>query len=421
MPADAESANAKLLAQAGFVDFPAAGVVSWLPLGLRVLRKVEAIVREEMNVLGGQELLLPALHPKELWDQTGRWKMDVLFKLKSQTGSEYALGPTHEEIITPLAARAIQSYKDLPVYLYQIQTKFRDELRAKSGVLRGREFGMKDLYSFHVSEEDLLAFYPKVIEAYKKIFARCGVEVRVTEASGGSFTKKYSHEFQILTPAGEDDLVICDSCAFAQNKEIATVKVGAKCPSCKSGKVKEAKGIEAGNIFDLGTKFSEAFGLEFTDEHGKRHPVVMGCYGFGTTRMVGAIVEASHDDRGIVWPKSVAPYGVHVVLLEPRNHLPAGQAGNPPARRSGGEPRRAAEKLVGELESAGVEVLYDDRESASAGEKFADADLIGIPLRLVVSEKTMAAGAVEWKERTAKTAEMVKQSEVVNKVRLLMS
>ncbi len=400
VPGDAESVNARFLLQGGFVDFPGAGIVSWLPLGLWVLRKVEAVVREEMDALGAQELLLPALHPKELWEQTGRWKtVEILFKTKSQTGSEYALGPTHEEVITQLVARAIQSYKDLPLALYQIQTKFRDELRAKSGVLRGREFGMKDLYSFHTSADDLLAFYPKVIEAYKKIFARCGVPVRVTEASGGSFTKKYSHEFQILTPAGEDDLVICDSCAFAQNREIATVQVGAKCPTCGSGKLKGAKGIEVGNIFDLGTKFSEAFGLEFTDEHGQRHPVAMGCYGFGTTRMVGAIVEASHDERGIIWPKSVAPYAVHVVELGIRD-----------------QGLGKARKLVGDLEAAGIEVLYDDREGTSAGEKFADADLLGIPLRLVVSEKTLAAGSVEWKERTGKNAEMVKQGEVVKRV-----
>lgn len=400
IPSDAESANAKFLLKGGFVDQLAAGIYSWLPLGLRVLRKVEGIVREEMGNLGAQELLLPALHPKENWEKTGRWKsMDVLFKIKSQTGSEYALGATHEEVITPLVAKFVQSYKDLPVHLYQIQTKFRDELRAKSGVLRGREFGMKDLYSFHRSHEELQGFYPQAIRAYNEIFSRMGVESRITEASGGAFTEKYSHEFHILTPAGEDALIICEKCEFAQNKEISKLKKGAECPKC-GGAVAEAKGIEAGNIFDLGTKFADTFELAFTDEEGKKQKVWMGCYGFGTTRMVGAVVEALHDERGIIWPKSVAPYDVHVVYVKSKKP----------------EVVAAAEDLVRDIEARGVEVLYDDREDASAGEKFADADLIGIPLRLVVSEKTLEKKSVEWKKRSEKDAVLVPSNDVVGNV-----
>ncbi|OGL73733.1 hypothetical protein A3F28_02040 [Candidatus Uhrbacteria bacterium RIFCSPHIGHO2_12_FULL_57_11] len=401
IPTDAESANAKYLLKGGFVEQLSAGIYTWLPLGLRVLRKVENIVRQEMENLGAQELLMPALHPKENWEKTGRWKtMDVLFKVKSQTGKEYALGATHEEVITPLVARFVQSYKDLPVHLYQIQTKYRDELRAKSGVLRGREFGMKDLYSFHRNHEELQAFYPEAIRAYNEIMNRMGMEIRVTEASGGPFTEKYSHEFHILTPAGEDALVICGSCDFAQNKEISKFKKGGECPKC--GKtLSEAKGIEVGNIFDLGTKFADTFELSFTDEEGKKQKVWMGCYGFGTTRMVGAVVEASHDERGIVWPKSIAPFDVQVVEVKSKKP----------------EVRAAAEDLIRDLEQHhGVDVLYDDRDDASAGEKFADADLIGIPLRLVVSEKTLAKDSVEWKFRAQKEATLFPSKEVVGKV-----
>ena len=399
-PADAESANAQLLIRGGFVDPLMAGVYSWLPLGLRVLRKVENIIREEMNSLGAQEVLLPALHPKENWNKTGRWNsMDVLFRIKSQTGKEYALGPTHEEVITPLAKKFIQSYKDLPVKLYQIQTKFRDELRAKSGVLRGREFGMKDLYTFHRDEEDLKAFYPEAIKAYLEIFDRCGLKAYVTTASGGSFTSGYSDEFQVLSPAGEDVIYICKNCAkdgknTAYNLEV--LKQIEKCVVCGYGlkelKDKE-KSIEAGNTFKLGTKFSDVFDLQYLDEFGKRQKVVMGCFGIGTTRLVGAIVEANYDDKGIIWPASVAPFDVHLVSL-------LGKTGSK-------EVRSAADELYGSLRRAGKDVLYDDREEASAGEKFGDADLLGMPIRLVVSEKTLARDSVEVKKRSEDKAELV--------------
>lgn len=404
VPADSDSANAKYLVQGGFVRQEMAGVYSWLPLGLRVLRKVEMIIREELDALGAQEILMPALQPKEPWVTTDRWDtVDVLFKLKSQTDKEYALGPTHEEIVTPLVASFVKSYQDLPLSVYQIQSKFRDELRAKSGVLRGREFGMKDLYSFHASQEDLEVFYQKALESYVRIFERCGLDVRVTEASGGAFSKKLSHEFQVVTPAGEDDIISCSSCVFAQNVEVATVKNGEACPNCGAS-LSTVKGVEAGNIFDLGPKFSDAFKLEFTDEAGDRKPVLMGCYGIGTTRLVGTIVEASHDDRGIVWPKSIAPYAVHLVTLNSKDDA---------VRERIAE---VAQGLHDDLNTAGIDVLWDDRTDASPGEKFADADLLGMPLRLVISEKSLNEDAVEWKIRAGGDAKLVNVEDIKEEV-----
>jgi prolyl-tRNA synthetase len=402
-PADAESVNAKFLIQGGFVHQEMAGVYTWLPLGLRTLRKVENIIRDELNKLGAQEILMSALQPKENWTTTDRWDaVDVLFKVPSQTGKEYALGPTHEEIVTPLVKDFLSSYKELPLAVYQIQSKFRDELRAKSGVMRGREFGMKDLYSFHATQEDLEAYYEKVKQAYVTIFARCGMDVKVTEASGGSFTKKFSHEFQIITPAGEDLLIACPKCTFAQNTEVATLKAGEKCPKCETELI-ETKGVEAGNIFDLGTRFSEAFDVSFTTETGERKHVLMGCYGIGTTRLVGAIVEASHDDKGIIWPKNVAPFHVHIVALGSKDE--AAQAAT----------MTTAEKLYADLQAQGVEVLFDDRMGMSAGEKFGDADLLGMPVRVVVSEKSLKNNAFEVKLRAGGEPMMIPVAEGVAK------
>lgn len=393
-PSDADSSNARLLEQGGFVEHVMAGVYSWLPLGLSVLRKVEQIVREEMDAVGGQEIFMPSLHPKENWVKTDRWdSVDILFKIKSQTDKTYALGCSHEEIVTPLAGKFTRSYKEMPFALYQINTKFRDELRAKSGVLRGREFRMKDMYSFHTSQEDLEAFYAKTLKAYVRTFKRCGIDVKVVQASGGVFTDKMSHEFQALTEAGEDTLLVCEKCRFGQNLEVATLKEGDACPDC-GGKLVKAKGIEVGNIFDLGTKYSDAFGFDYMDVEGKKQRVLMGCYGIGTSRLVGAIVEAYNDAKGIIWPKSVAPFQVELVPLKSKDEeqqkiVDAGAA--------------AIERS---LQERGIEVLVDDRDKG-AGEKFADADLIGIPLRLVISEKSLAAGGVEWKERASAEATSV--------------
>ncbi len=393
-PADDLSINAKLLEQGGFVHKEMAGVYSFLPLGWRVLSKIENIVREEMDKIGGQEMLMSALHPKENWVKTGRWTaLDVLFKLKSQHGNEYALGPTHEEIVTPVALPIISSYKDLPLAVYHIQTKFRDEPRAKSGLLRGREFRMKDLYSFHASEEDLNQYYDKItIPAYQKIYQRLGLDALLTEASGGTFSK-FSHEFQVETQNGEDTIYICQKCRLAKNKEV--YQEGIECTNCGPTTWKEAMASEVGNIFKLQQKYSSAFNLKFTNAEGKQELVLMGCYGLGTTRVMGVIVEKFHDDKGIIWPKAVTPFQVHLLDI-----ARSGRIVSAPTE---------ADKIYRQLLDAGVEVLYDDRDQ-SAGAKFADSDLIGIPTRIVVSPKTLAQQSVELKKRSSDEHQLIKIS-----------
>jgi len=394
-PHDADSANAKYLVQAGFVNQLAAGIYTYLPLGYRVLTKIQQIVREEMNAIGGQEVYMPALHPREPWEATGRWdEIDVMFHLKGHSDKDYALGSTHEEIITPIVKQFAHSYKDFPIFVYQIQDKFRNEARAKSGLLRGREFSMKDLYSFHLSEENRAEFYEKVADAYRKVFKRCGIKAIYTEASGGTFGDA-SHEFQTPTESGEDIIFYCESCDYAWNKEVSQVKDGDLCPKCE-GIVKEMKAIEVGNIFPLGTKFSEAVGFTMQDENGTEQAVIMGSYGIGPSRVMGAIVEVSHDERGMIWPKTVAPYHVHLVTVNTKDETRQQRIVD------------EAESLHDDLTQAGVEVLWDDRGNKSPGEKFADADLIGIPLRIVISEKTLAEDSIEWKERYEKDAKLVK-------------
>lgn len=394
--------NAKLLQQAGFVDQLMAGVYSYLPLGLRVLRKIENVVREEMNMLGANEVLMPTLHPKANWEKTGGWSnIDVLFKINSRTGNEYALGQSEEEVVTPLVLSRAQSYRQFPVKTYQIHWKYRDELRAKSGIMRGREFFMKDMYSFHTSQEDFESFYQEAKQAYLRIFSRLGLVAKVTEASGGAFSKKISYEFMVLTDAGEDDILYCDACDYCVNTEIAKTAVGDACP-CGKGNLQQGKASEVGNVFDLGKKYGEDFDLGYIDEKGEKQFPVMGCYGIGISRAMGVIVEKCNDEKGMLWPKSVAPAQVHLISILGKND-PASVAA-------------AAQALYGSLTKAGVEVLWDDREETSAGAKFADADLIGIPLRLVVSEKTMAENAVEWKERSATEASRVPMADVIASV-----
>ncbi len=397
-PSEDVSINAILLEQGGFVQKVMAGVYSYLPLGWRVLSKIENIVREEMNNAGGQEVFLPSLHPKENWIATGRWEsLDVLFKIKSQHGYEYALGPTHEEIVTPMATNVINSYKDLPLAVYQIQTKFRDEPRAKSGLLRGREFRMKDLYSFHTTSEDLEKYYTEaMIPAYNKVFKRLGLDALLTEASGGTFSK-FSHEYQVETENGEDVIYVCNKCQLAKNKEI--YQPGAKCTNCGGSDFLETKASEVGNIFKLETKYSSSFNLNFTDSDGTSKPVIMGCYGIGTSRLMGVLVEKFNDEKGIVWPEAVAPFKVHLIGLSLDKQ----------------EVKAAAESLYQNFLDSGVEVLYDDRE-ASAGSKFADADLIGIPYRVVISAKTVEQGSVEVKMRSSQDSQLVKISELLNLV-----
>lgn len=378
-PADEVAKNAQLLVRAGYIHKEMAGVYSYLPLGHRVLANIENIIREEMNAIGGQEIRMASLHPSENWKKTGGWDgVDVLFKVQSRTGKEYALGQSEEEIVTPIAQEFVSSYKDLPLAIYQIGQKYRDELRAKSGIMRGREFGMKDMYSFHETQKDFESFYQIVKESYFKIYKRCGLTAKATEASGGNFSNKISYEFMVLTDAGEDNIVFCDACEFCANVGVAKVKAGDACPSCGKGVMQAARAVEAGNVFDLGQKYPEAFGFTYKDKEGKEQTPIVGCYGLGTTRLMGTIVEVFADEKGLVWPESVAPFAVHLVSLG----------------KSDDEISKVADALYDDLMKAGVEVLYDDRD-LRAGEKFAESDILGIPKRIVVGKDATVTGIFE--------------------------
>jgi prolyl-tRNA synthetase len=395
-PKDAESINHKLLVRAGFIDQLMAGSWTLLPLGWRVVAKINNIIREEMNAIGGQELLMPLLHPKNIWNETGRWDKadEVMYKLRDSREKDFALSFTHEEIVMDLLRKHINSYADLPVALYHFSTKFRNELRAKSGILRGREFMMKDLYSAHTSEEDLMKYYEIVKKAYIKIFNRLDFNFKVTEASGGVFTDKHTHEFQVLSESGEDTIFYCDKCEYGANIEVLPDgKAGQKCPQCKTGKLKEAKSIEVGNIFPLGTWYSERMRAYYSDETGKKKPMWFGSYGIGSTRVMGTWVEVSHDEKGIIWSPQIAPFDVHLIELPGAKNV---------------------KKVYEKLKTAGIEVLHDDRD-VSAGEKFADADLLGMPVRLVLSGKT--GDKLEWKERKSDRTSDLSIDDVVNKLR----
>ncbi|EKE13154.1 MAG: Proline-tRNA ligase [uncultured bacterium] len=392
-PKDAESTNHKLLVRAGFVDQLMSGSWTLLPLGLKVITKINQIIREEINAVGGQEMLMPLLHPKEIWSETGRWDKadEIMYKLTDSRKKEYVLSFTHEEIVMDLLRKNIKSYQDLPVSIYHFSTKFRNELRAKSGILRGREFMMKDLYSAHVSEEDMVNYYEKVKAAYVKIFKRIGFNFKIVEASGGVFTERHTHEFQVLDANGEDIIYVCDKCDFAVNKEIFDGNEHEKCPVCKQGKIeKKEKTVEVGNIFPLGTWYAERMRVYFADEKGLKKPVWFASYGIGPTRVMGTWVEVSHDDRGIIWNKAITPYDVHLV------ELPGGKG----------------KEIYERLKEKGIDVLWDDR-NVSAGEKFSDADLIGIPVRLVTSERN--GENVEWKERSSEENKLLSVDDVLAK------
>ncbi|MDR0463404.1 MAG: hypothetical protein LBG64_04260 [Pseudomonadales bacterium] len=391
-PANAETINHKLLVQGGFVRQLMAGVYSYTPLGLIVLNKISQIVREEMNATDSQEIHMPALHPKQNWVQTGGWDgIDVLFKIKSRTDKDYALGQSHEEVVTPLVKELILNEKSLPISLYQIQWKFRDELRAKSGIMRGREFLMKDMYSFHATQDDFDSYYQIVKEAYFRVYKRLGLEAKATEASGGNFTDKISYEFMVLTDAGEDDILYCDKCTFAVNTEISDQKAGEKCTRCGQGVLNEGKASEAGNVFDLGTKFSEAFDTTFTDSNNKKIAPIMGCYGIGISRNMGIIVEKHADEKGIAWPVGVAPFQVEIIGLKDKES--------------------EAEALYKELVGKGIEVLLDDTDN-SPGAKFACADLIGCPYRVVLSSKN--GDQLEVKARSSDEATLMDKSKLLD-------
>ncbi len=399
------SRNAQLLTRAGYIDQLMSGVYSFLPLGVRVLERIETIVREEMNRLGSQEILMPALQPREIWDLTARWdKVDVLFKFKGAGERDLALGPTHEEVVTPLVTRFVRSYRDLPVAVYQIQTKFRNEPRSKSGLLRAREFRMKDMYSFHAEEGSLDEFYEKAIVAYRRVFSRCGIGpfTLLTHASGGVFSR-YSHEFQTVTPFGEDVIYRVPGTEITINRELIddVSAVAEFLPGYQGdkGNFEALKSIEVANIFKLGSRFTDAFSARYTDKSGTSRSIVMGCYGLGSSRVMGTIVECLADDKGLVWPEEVAPCRVHLVSLLQKD-----------------EERKQCDDIYRKL-SARVTVLYDDRRNLQVGKKLADADLIGLPHRVIVSPKTLTAKAVEWKRRTSDDTKLLtveKLLEVLN-------
>jgi len=547
VPAEADTVSHQLLVRAGMINQLAAGVYSYLPLAWRVLKKIENIIREEMDAAGGQELSLPVLQPLELWQLTGRDQAfgKGLFVLSDRKERQLALGPTHEEVITQLAGRNIQSYRDLPQLLYQIQTKFRDEPRPRGGLIRVREFSMKDLYSFDIDEAGLGQSYDKMLRAYQNIYDRCGLPALLVEADSGAIGGKDSHEFMLIAASGEDEVIHCPACRYSANVEkaesvkislnngeplpveevatpgmatieevagflkvphshtlkavfyvadgklvfvvirgdlevneiklknllkaadlrmateaeviadgivagaaspvglsgirviaddsvksgtnfvaggnkpdthlrnvnyprdfkadvvadIARTRAGDGCPRC-GGKLSSMHGIEVGHVFKLGTFLSEKLGASFIDEKGESHPVVMGCYGIGLGRLLAAAIEQNHDDKGIIWPMPVAPY--HVYLC--------------PLYREGSEVAEVAEKLYAELEAAGFEVLFDDR-AESPGVKFNDADLLGIPLRVTVSPRTLEKNSVELKRRSEKESELVPLAGIIEKLR----
>jgi prolyl-tRNA synthetase len=401
-PADEVSANAKLLIRAGYVSKTMAGVYSLLPLGLRVMNKVNDIIRREMNAIGGQEVFLSSLQDPEIWKKTGRWDdavVDIWFKTNLKTKAEVGLAFTHEEPLTQLMRDHINSYRDLPQFVYQIQTKFRNEARAKSGLMRGREFLMKDLYSFTASEAELDEFYEKAKVAYMNIFNAVGIgdQTFVTFASGGAFSK-FSHEFQTLCPSGEDTIHLSKNHKIAINSEVMDEAV-LKELGLDKNELEEVKAIEVGNIFKLGTRFSQALGLNFVSHDGANKAVVMGSYGIGPGRVMATVAELHSDDKGLAWPESIAPFKVHLLCLAPEKP----------------DVKKASDEMYNALETAGVEVLYDDR-AASAGTKFAESDLIGLPWRVVVSEKTLAQQSVELKKRTDAEAKLVALTDAVRQL-----
>lgn len=398
-PTDEVSKNAQLLIRAGYLHKEIAGVYSLLPLGLRVIKNLAHIIRDEMNKIGGQEMEMSTLQDPEIWKKTDRWddeKVDNWFKTTLKNEQELGLGFTHEEAISRIMSEHISSYRQLPVYGYQIQTKFRNELRAKSGIMRGREFLMKDLYSFSRSDEEHEVFYEKSKEAYKNVFDRCGIgeQTFLTFASGGVFAP-FSHEFQMITDAGEDTMYLSREKGIAVNKEVYTDEVLEEL-NLNRDELEEVTSVEVGNIFTLGTKFSEPLGLTFTDEDGSEKPVIMGSYGIGLGRLMGAITELLSDDKGLVWPEEVSPYQVHLVSLGTNNE----------------DVVTMADGVYSALTEFGVEVLYDDRD-VMPGEKLADSDLLGISTRIVIGRKTLESGEIEVVDRVSGKTSHIPESEIM--------
>jgi prolyl-tRNA synthetase len=394
-PKDETVKNAQLLVQAGYIYKEMAGVYAYLPLGIKVIEKIKSIVREEMNAIGGQEIIMTALQRKELWQKTDRWndeKVDVWFKSQLKNKTEVGFGWSHEEPITEMMKLYLNSYRNLPTYVYQFQTKLRNELRAKSGILRGREFVMKDLYSYSLSEEAHQEFYDKTIQAYHKVFERVGLgnDTFLTFASGGAFTQ-FSHEFQTITDAGEDIIYLHREKKIAVNKDVLRPEVLDQL-GIKKEELEEVKAAEVGNIFSFGGTKSEQLGLYYNDENGKKKPVILGSYGIGITRLMGVIVERFSDNKGIIWPESVAPFQVHLVNISKKPEQ--------------------AELIYESLQKHKISVLYDQRDE-SAGVKFADSDMIGIPNRVLVSDETLEKDSVEIKNRATGETQIIKTEDLI--------
>lgn len=388
-PADAEVISHKLMMKAGMIRKIAAGIYSYLPLGFRVIDKISNIVRDELNAAGAQELLLPIVMPRELWEETGRWPVygKELLRFKDRHDRDFCMGPTHEEAITDLVRNNVKSYRQLPQNLYQIQTKFRDEIRPRFGLMRGREFIMKDCYSFDRTEEESIKVYWMMFEVYRKIFSRCGLTFRPVEAGTGEIGGSLSHEFHVLAKSGEDEIFVSPDTDLAFSVD----KVPADKKDPKTGSALEStRGIEVGQVFHLGTKYSQSMKAVYLDENGKEQLMVMGCYGIGIGRTAAAAIEQNHDEAGIIWPYAIAPFQFELISL---------------GITKDEQVRELSEKIYHELSSKGYEVLWDERDE-SPGVKFKDSDLLGIPYRIVVGGKGLAEGKLEFKER--KTGKMWK-------------
>lgn len=394
IPLGTEAVSHQLLLRSGMIYMLTSGVYAYLPLGLRVLNNIQNIIREEMNAAGALELLLPCLQPIELWRKTGRDKTlaEVMIRFEDKRGKQMCLGPTHEEVITELVKDFTQSYRQLPVVLYQIQTKFRDEMRPRFGVVRACEFIMKDAYSFDRDKKGLEKNYQKMYRAYENIFKRCGLTTVVVEADAGVMGGDLSHEFMVVAPIGEDAVLLCSRCHQAAGVT-QQLSEGSNCPKCQQGKLEKKVAIELGHIFQLGTKYSQTQGAYFLDEHGRQQTIIMGCYGIGVSRLIAAIVEIHHDAAGIIWPAEVSPFDVEILPLQVDNQ----------------DMNRLAVQYYEDLKKEGLEVLLDDREE-SAGSKFNDADLIGVSLRVTIGKKMFAEGKVEIKERRTGKVSVVEKN-----------
>ncbi|MDC0127212.1 proline--tRNA ligase [Methylophilaceae bacterium] len=385
-PAEAELISHKLMIRAGLIRRLGSGLYSWMPMGLKILKKIESIIRLEMNKAGAIELLMPAIQPSELWEESERWDAfgPQMLKINDRHDRLFCFGPTHEEVITDIVRKEINSYKQLPVNFYQIQTKFRDEIRPRYGVMRAREFLMKDSYSFHSDNDCLKSTYEKMYKTYSKIFEAIGLNFRAVQADNGAIGGDGSHEFHVLADSGEDELVYSDETDFAANSEVAKNH-----PDID--KLKTCRGIEVGHIFQLGTKYSDAMKAEFIDESGKSKPLLMGCYGIGVSRIVAAAIEQGHDEKGIIFPNSIAPFEV---ILTPINY------------DKSEEVKKMTDSIYSELLGLGLDVLLDDR-GLRPGVMFSEAELLGIPHRVTISDKTIEANKVEYKKRGAEESELI--------------